>query len=199
LLGVALALLAMRELWWKPAELPVLGQLPAFSLIDHEGAQFDQQRVRGRVWVASFIYTSCQGPCPLLVERLAQLRRRVAPQQLAIVSFSVDPDTDTVEVLRAYAKAHGIEASQSWWIATGPREQVLGLIRNGFASAVEREEPNDGAEPTASGAILHSTRLMLIDTDGRIRGTYASADPGEIIRLEAEAKDLPSLPSSSRG
>ncbi len=195
LVGVALAMLAMHEMFWKPDDLPVLGQVPPFSLLDQDGATLSEQRLSGRPWVASFIYTSCQGPCPILVEKLALLRRRVAQQSLAIVSFSVDPDTDTVEVLRAYAKAHRVSSSQSWWLATGRREDVLTLIQKGFLSAVGRETSIAGA---ATGPLLHSTRFILIDGQGRIRGAYASDDPADLARLEEEAEDLPSPPAPKR-
>lgn len=198
LVGVALALLAMREILWKPVELPVLGQVPAFSLFDQDGAKFNARRLQGRAWVASFFYTSCPGPCPVLVETLAGLRRRITPEDLAIVSFSVDPDTDTVEVLRTYALEHGIAASRSWWLATGPRNDLLMLIRNGLLSAVSREAPADGIESPGTGPILHSTRVLLIDGDNRIRGTYSSDDAGELTRLEEDARQLPSRPSSKQ-
>lgn len=193
--GIVLALIAGQEAACKSVTLPDIGQVPAFSLLDHEGADFSEQRLRGRVWLASFLYTSCPGPCPVLVARLADLRRRVAPEALAMVSFSVDPDTDTVEVLRAYASAHGIEASRSWWLATGPREEILTLIRNGFLSAVSQEAEDTNS---ASGPILHSTRLLLIDGDGRIRGTYSSDDSEDLTRLEEDAKTLSSHSPSKR-
>ncbi|MBI5505122.1 MAG: SCO family protein [Deltaproteobacteria bacterium] len=198
LVGAALALVAMREVAWKPAELPVLGQVPAFSLIDQEGAKFTDQRLKGRVWAASFFYTSCPGPCPVLVEKLAELRRRVSPEHLAVVSFSVDPDTDTAEVLRAYAREHGITTSQSWWLATGLREEVLALIRNGFLSAVSREEPAEGAATSQNGPIMHSTRVLLIDGDRRIRGVYSSDESEALSRLEDDATHLRSHRSSKR-
>lgn len=196
--GVIVVALAVATMLRKPPELPVLGQVPSFSLLDQEGATFPSERLAGRVWVANFLYTSCPGPCPVMVEKLAQLRRRIDPGDLAIVSFSVDPDTDTVDILGDYARDHAIAASQSWWLATGSRQQVLDVIEKGFLVTVSREDGGEGPPEAASGPIIHTTRLMLVDGDGRIRGAYSSEDAEDLARLEEDAKRLASLPSPRR-
>lgn len=198
LVVATLAAIAVAMMLRRPPALAVLGQVPPFSLLDQQGQEFSSSSLAGRVWVANFLYTSCPGPCPVMVEKLAQLRERVSPEDLAIVSFSVDPDIDTVDVTRDYASDHRIKASQSWWLLTGPRQQVLELIQKGFSSAVMREDAAEGSADSASGPIIHSTGLVLVDGEGQIRGTYSSEDAADLDRLEEDAKSLPSHPSSKR-
>jgi protein SCO1/2 len=163
-------------------EPPVLGQVPEFHLVGDDGKPFGSESLAGRNWLASFLFTSCPGPCPKLVERLKSLRAGIPPGDLAFVSFSVDPSTDTPAVLTGYRKERGIAADSAWTFVTGPEDQVLALVRRGFLVAVEKT----GDPSSEEGAVIHGTRVGLIDGQRRIRGYYDTDLPEDLERLRRE-------------
>lgn len=156
--------------------IPHIGALPSFELVDQSGAPFRSEDMRGKVWVANFVFTSCPTICPALSRRMMELQGRFEGQKaaLGLVSFSVDPENDTPEVLREYAARHEADPSMWTWV-TGPTERVSDTVVNGFRLAM--------GEPTPVGAgeqyeIMHSAHFVLIDRRGNIRGYYASDDEG---------------------
>ncbi len=186
LIFVAAAVAATRFAVRRPA-LPVISSLPEFHLVDQTGAPLSNADLRGRVWIASFIYTRCTGPCPVIVERLHQVARRLADvPNLAIVSFTVDPQYDTPEVLAAYGRKHRIDPSR-WKLVTGPIRAVIGLIREGFYLPVER---NAGGDPQRAAVVTHSVRLVLVDQAGRIRAYYDSGSQDDLDRLVNDVRWL---------
>jgi protein SCO1/2 len=147
--------------------LPVLGQLPDFKLVDQNDKLLTLASLRGRVWIADFIFVNCAGPCPVMSQRMGELRAELSRHRLddiLTVSISVDPQRDTPAALREYAKMHGAD-DRTWWFATGEKKAIYDLAIKGFKVVVE--DPND-----PDGQIIHSTRFVLIDQLGRIRGYY---------------------------
>lgn len=159
---------------------PVLGDAPRFSLVGHDGKAFESRSLDGRPWLASFLFTSCPGPCPRLVERLKLVRQRIAPSSLPFVSFTVDPATDTPEVLAAYRRDRGIADSDGWIFATGSTAGVLAVVEKGFLTAVEKT----GA--AGDGGLTHGTRVALVDRNRQLRGFYALDRDEELGRLERD-------------
>jgi protein SCO1/2 len=136
--------------------------LPAFELTNQDGLKFSLDELKGKVWLADFVYTTCPGPCPIITAHMARIQRMLPPGDgVRLVSFSTDPDNDTPTVLKAYAMKFG--AGDRWTFLTGPKEQVYGLINNGFLLPV-------AAPPGAQ--IIHSTRILLVDKGGTVRGIY---------------------------
>ncbi|RMF20217.1 MAG: SCO family protein [Deltaproteobacteria bacterium] len=179
--AVAVSLRLMRR------PLPVIAEVPAFELVDQSGGAFGSEDLAGHVWVASFIYTRCEGPCPIIVDRLGRLARALRDEDdLRIVSFSVDPQYDTPPVLAAYARSHGIDGRR-WKLLTGQPQVVLDLIRRGFFLPVEIAA---GGDAKAAERVTHSVRLVLVDRRQRIRGYYDSQDAKDLRRLEDQARDL---------
>ena len=121
--------------------------------------------MRGKVWVADFFFATCTGTCLDLTKRLAQVHH--ATSDLADVRFlSISTDEkDTPEVLRDYASSHG--ADDRWLFLTGEKSTVFDLSIHGFKLALV--EPDN---IIASEKFIHSTRLVLVDKRGMIRGYY---------------------------
>src|ERR671931_583227 len=121
-------------------ELPVLGTLPAFTLTSEQGIPFGSDDLRGKVWVANFIFTRCPTVCPLLTRKMASLQPRA--QQLGgahhLVSFSVDPEYDSPEVLRSYAAKNGADGAR-WTFLTGAPEAVRATVVDGLRTSLGRE------------------------------------------------------------
>lgn len=182
---VLLGILALRSRGGRTEPPPVIASLPGFLLTDQHGREVRLEVFLGQPWVADFIFTRCPGPCPLMTRKMAELGPRL-PAGVRPVSFTVDPEYDTPEVLAAYAERFG--AGENWLFLTGPREAMWDLSVTGFKLAVaEAEDLADGEGLAAEqGPIVHSTRFVLVDAAGGIRGYYDAFEPREIERLLRE-------------
>jgi protein SCO1 len=167
----------------KRPELPVVAELPGFVLTNRDGREVLLDQLLGRPWVANFIFTRCPGPCPKLSGKMRELGARL-PAGVRRVSFSVDPEHDRPEVLESYARRY--EAPPEWLFLTGTQQSLYDLLRTGFKVHVERNA--DEAAP--AGPILHSTRLVLVDAEGRVRGYYDAFDPEAVEQLIRDLKGL---------
>ncbi len=167
-----------------PAPLPTLSVLPAFELRDQEGHAFGTEQLRGRVWVAGFIFTRCPTICPATTAQMARIQartRQLAPH-LHLVSFSVDPEYDTPERLAAYARLHRA-SPRMWSFLTGPADAVAEAVVGGLKIAMEPQRTADGG----FAGVLHGSHLVLVDAAGRVRGYYDSLDAREVDRLVRDA------------
>jgi protein SCO1 len=170
----------------KREELPKLSTLPAFSLRDQNGAAVTREKLQGTIWVANFMFTSCPDVCPILTAKMAGVRSRLVGDRVPvrIVSFSVDPVTDTPAVLKQYAKERSADFDD-WRFLTGPLDQVKHVIVEGFKQGVQ-PQPSVAGQPQA---ILHGSHFVLIDRDLYIRGYYSSDEDG-LLRLTRDARIL---------
>ena len=162
------------------------GSVPDFKLTERSGKAVAMADLRGKIWIADFIYTTCTDTCPLQTAAMAKLQKEFAAQSnVQLVSVSVDPDRDTPQVLSAYADKHEADR-QRWYFLTGPRAQVIQLIRDGFHLSVA-VLPDSGGE---NGMIPHSPRFVLIDRQAQIRGYYDSRAMDSIARLRNDIETL---------
>jgi cytochrome oxidase Cu insertion factor (SCO1/SenC/PrrC family) len=161
---------------------PILATLPAFELLERDGSTIAKRDLAGAPWIADFIFTRCAVACPRLTVRMKELRTRLPPE-IRTVSFSVDPEHDTPEVLSDYARHWQIEGRE-WLFLTGTREEVWTLVRQGFLLPVE-DAPEVEASP-----ILHSNRFVLVDGAGRIRSSYEAFEEDALDRLLADLRAL---------
>lgn len=160
----------------KPKPLEVLGQVPPFRLTAQDGSTFDSAALRGRVWVADFIFTSCEGPCPRMSGKMETLQQR-SGDGLRLVSFSVDPARDTPAALTKYAQQFHAD-TRRWTFLTGDQAALNQLGTTAFhLQAVD-------------GSLVHSTRFALVDRKGRIRGYYSLGSDDPVGQLTADAKRL---------
>jgi protein SCO1/2 len=151
-------------------ELAVLAKVPDFTFTDQHGRAISSKDLEGKVSVADFIFTRCAGPCPLMTLRMADLTRKVTDPNVRFVSFSVDPEHDTPEVLKRYAEERGATDPRLHFV-TGPKEQIFALARTLLVAA----QPG-----TADHPILHSDRLLVIDQKGQLRTTFRALEPGAL-------------------
>jgi protein SCO1/2 len=183
-LGVlaARAMLALR-----PAEdLPVLGEVPPFTLTDQTGATFSNTDLAGVPWIATFVYSTCPGPCPRVIEKIQAADRRLSHDpRIRLVSVTVDPGADTPEVLAVYGRNRSIDPAR-WKLLTGDPDTVFALVRGGFKLGVER---NDTASPDV-GLVIHSLMAVLVDGKRQVRGYYDTDDAEAMDRLVADARAL---------
>ncbi len=152
--------LMVRQVASFGGDLPVLAQVPSFEFIERSGRPFGLEDMKGAISVVDFIFTSCPGACPVMSSHMAKLYGFYrGNQRVRFMSVSVDPENDTLEVLEQYAKEHGVN-DERWLFLRAPIERVIELSVDGFKLA---------ADNLPSG---HSTKLVLVDSLGRIRGYY---------------------------
>jgi protein SCO1/2 len=157
--------------------LPVLAQLPDFSLVERSGQQLGLVDLRGKVWIADFIFTRCPGPCPRMSSRMAVLQSNLRDEGLRLVSISVDPEFDSPEVLGKYASQYQAEEGR-WFFLTGDKTAIHHLAKSGFLVG--------GVDDVT----LHTTRFVLVDRQGRVRGYYSSSDEGDLRKLRNDSSAL---------
>jgi len=160
-----------------PAAPPVLLQVPDFALQDHDGQPFTLASMRGKVWVAGFIFTTCPSVCPKISRAMLELQQRYARNgvEVELVSFTVDPENDTPAVLARYAENLGVDQAH-WRFVTGDPQAMASLVVGGFKTAMDRRPGPDAKQPDMYD-IAHSEKLVLIDGEGGIRGFYGVRRP----------------------
>jgi protein SCO1/2 len=175
-LGIVTLTVLRTRLRNIPDPPAVMYTLPAYDLVDQEGRPFTPETLRGKVWVAGFVFTNCPSTCPAVTRAMGSLRDRFDRMDIDIemVSFTVDPARDTPAVLKAYAESVGAHTDH-WRFVTGSTDDVRRLVREGFKLGIGDPTPVSGAQPADGGAmfdIAHSTQLALVDTEGGVRGFY---------------------------
>jgi cytochrome oxidase Cu insertion factor (SCO1/SenC/PrrC family) len=174
---------------WKPAPPPDddLGPAGAFALTERGGRTVRTEDLAGKVWVASFVFTRCAGPCGRVTGTMARLQAECADlPDLRLVTFTVDPEFDTPAVLRDYAERAGADAGR-WLFLTGATEDVYRVIRTGFYLTAQ---PNEGEARTAGYEVMHDTRLVVVDRHGHIRGYFDGTDPEDLPKLKQKITAL---------
>ena len=155
----------------KSSKLPVYYDVPEFELTAQTDRPFDSSILKGKIWVADFIYTTCPGPCPRMTSQMHEVQDAIAKMpDVRLVSFTVDPARDTPPVLAQYAKEHGA-SNQLWYFLTGPPATLQRLDRDVFKLG------------NVDATLEHSTRFVLVDRQSRIRGYYETSESGIIPRL----------------
>jgi protein SCO1/2 len=159
------------------------GSVPEFSLTERSGRQIGLAQLRGTVWIADFIYTSCEDTCPLQTAEMAKLQTELSAQKaVKLLSFSVDPEKDTPSVLSQYADRYNADIDR-WLFLTGGQEEIKNLVQGGFRLSAATASSD-------TGVILHSPRLVLIDRQAQIRGYYDSRDKEALQRLRRDVAVL---------
>ncbi|CAN5363269.1 SCO family protein [soil metagenome] len=149
--------------------------IPSFSFLNQEGKNITEKDLDGKIFVANFFFATCPTICPKMnfnVKGVADKYKE--DQQVKFLSFTVDPEQDSVQALAAYAKEQGADNNQ-WWFLTGDKDAIYSIARDGFLV------PAAGGKTAAD--FFHSQDLMLIDREKRIRGIYDGLDEADVKKL----------------
>jgi protein SCO1 len=155
-------------------QLPEQFVAPSFELIDHRDTPFKSDQLAGKVWTAMLFFSECTGVCPMMTSRITDLQNVLTDPRIEFVSFTVDPANDTPQRLGEYARA--ANAQPRWHLLTGTVEQMK-TTAMGFK--VPFNEPAD-----------HSSKILLIDARGSVRGIYESREVSEMKLLADDARRL---------
>ncbi len=172
----------------RTGPLPMYGSVSDFTLTERAGDEVSRDDLMGRVWIADFFFTSCAGICPIMSSAMEGIQSRLADVDgVTLVSISVDPERDTPERLRQYAKRYHADDA-GWWFLTGDKHVIYRLSQDSFRLSVEETPPDKRSAEVED--VLHSSKFVLLDQQSRIRGYYDGDDKDDLELLIADVKDL---------
>lgn len=172
------AVIILRQADQSKSELPVYGEVPEFTFVNQDGEAFGSADLFGKVSVVDFIFTRCKSACPIMAREMGQLYNNFEQtDDLQFVSISVDPDHDTLAVLKSYALANGVTDAR-WQFLHAPQEEVVQLSEGGFMLA---------ADNLPMG---HSTKFALVDRSGRIRGYFNALEDKPMAVIQGQIVTL---------
>ncbi|WP_127715054.1 SCO family protein [Halobacteriovorax sp. HLS] len=165
-----------------PPPLPKMYKVPEYSLTNSFNKPFGSKDLKGRLYIAGFMFTSCPTTCPALMEKMDLIQKRVRGlgQKIAIVTFSVDPEVDTPQVLHKYARKRKANPFV-WTFLTGRKEDLRSVIIDGFKVPMGEREPmvgNLNGEEVTLMDIAHSEKFVLVDWNGYVREYYSTDKNG---------------------
>lgn len=152
----------------------VFHKIRDFKLTNQLGEEVSLKNMEGKVLLVDFFFTSCPSICPTLTRNLKKIQEAYVKNDslLQILSFTVDPERDTVDKLRKYAYDYKINPD-NWWLLTGSKKEIYDIARNDFFVSVTEGDggPDD---------FIHTEKLVLIDKNGNIRGYYNGLDSSAV-------------------
>ena len=155
----------------------IIGQVPSFSLTNSDGSVITEKQLDNKISIVSFIFTQCEGACPIMSENMSILQERFASSNdIQFLSITTDPDYDTLEVLNEYSSNYSNK--NNWYFLRGNIIDVIELSEKGFF---------------LSAALLpagHSTRLVLVDKQLNIRKYYEGTIESNIFELQSDIVTL---------
>jgi cytochrome oxidase Cu insertion factor (SCO1/SenC/PrrC family) len=158
------------------------GPVRDFRLTERSGREVSLDDLRGKAWVASFVFTRCTGPCPQVTGSVARLQSELAKEKdVRFVTFTVDPEHDDPRELKRYAEHFGADRDR-WLFLTGKEADIYDLLRNGFHVYAAQ---NTGTDRKPGAEVMHDTHLVAVDKKGHIRGYYSG-----VVDAEGSDADL---------
>ncbi|MFC7440827.1 SCO family protein [Laceyella putida] len=151
-------------------------RVPDFEFTDQAGKTFGLKDLKGKVWLADFIFTRCPNVCPPMTANMAKVQDELkkAEVQVELVSFSVDPDYDKPDVLKAYAEKHQADFS-NWHLLTGySLDEITKMTKDTFKAQIAHQK---GTSPDVPLLVTHPTQFYLIDGTGKVVRFYNGLQP----------------------
>ena len=159
-------------------QLPKIGSIPQFEFIDSDGNTVTLDNLKGKVWVADFIFTTCTMACPMMTGNMNLVHKKFKKNDdVRLVSISVYPEYDTPDVLKEYASQYDAD-TEKWLFLTGDESSVKNIIKDGFKIGDFEE------------IIFHSEKFALVDKNGTIRAYYNGMKSEDMKQLK---KDISAL------
>ena len=160
-----------------------------FSLTERSGRTITKADLLGRPWIVSFIFINCAGPCPMVTAQMYHLQKQLQDTDVRLVTITVDPKRDTVEALKKYADQYKADPDR-WLFLTGDQDAIYRLIGKSFQMPVKEIT---GPDRTPGWEIMHTTNVLLVDAEGRVKGKYGATNGPAMAKLRRELnlKDEP--------
>ncbi len=147
-----------------------------FNLINQNGANITSKDYENKIYVVDFFFTRCPSICPIMTNNMLKIQEEfIKNEDIMLLSMSVTPEIDSVEILKNYAIEKGVNDSK-WNITTGSKKHIYELARKSYFAVVEQ---GDGGLQD----FIHTPNFILVDTKKQIRGIYDGTEENEISRL----------------
>lgn len=170
---------------FEEVKLPVLNTVQPFTFLRQDSTMVAQTDVRNRVYLAEYFFTTCKGICPKMNKNMKIIYEQFkSDSNFLIVSHTVNPETDSLPVLRHYADSLGANAS-NWWFLTGSKENLYKTARESYLL----DDPKNSSK-NIDEQFLHTQFFTLVDRQGRVRGVYDGIKKEEVDQL---LKDIQTL------
>jgi len=154
-----------------------------FSLINQDNQIVKGTDLLGKIHVAEFFFTSCPSICPIMAKNLLQVHEKFKNEKhFIIVSYTIDPDYDTPDILRGYAKKNEID-TKTWWFLTGSKDTIYSICSEDYLAFAQKDVK-------APGGFLHSGFFILVDENGYIRGAFDGTSMAKTEELIENIKIL---------
>jgi len=159
-----------------------------FAFLNQLGDTITKQDVQGSIFVTDFFFTTCGGICPKMTHQLTRVQQEFADDpNFLILSHTVNPSIDTVEVMLKYAERFDANP-EKWWFLTGTKKDLYLMARKSYLVVPDEADPN--FDHGGESDFVHTENFALIDPDGRIRGMYDGTNPEEVNELIRDVYDL---------
>lgn len=154
-----------------------------FSFTNQYGEQVTEETVKGKIYVTDFFFTTCESICPIMSDELERVYNEFATNKdILILSHTVSPEEDSINVLMDYAKLHGVK-DKRWLFLTGEKKHLYDMARTGYLLNAEEGNGDDDD-------FIHTQNFALVDKERHLRGFYDGTDSVEVSRLIADLKLL---------
>lgn len=158
--------------------------IPDFSFTNQYGEVITKESFDGKIYVADFFFTTCPTICPIMKKNMLRVYKAYKEEsQVGILSHTIDPEHDSVEVLHEYAKDLGVTGSM-WHFVTGDREQIYQIAENHYLIGSVKKDANE------AGGYIHSGAFVLVDKEKKVRGLYDGTDELAVRQLVRDITTL---------
>ncbi len=162
--------------------------IPTFKYVNQYGDSITDKTLNGNIYVADFFFTTCPSICPVMQRNMLNVYNAFKDTTgFKIISYSIDPQHDSVPILKKYADKLGISGN-NWWLLQGSKNETYQLAKS-YLVSVQEKNP--------AGEYIHDGYFILIDKQKRIRGTYEGTDPKEVDKLIEDIKILRAEPGET--
>ena len=166
-------------------KLPVLNTVQHFSFLKQDSTMISEQQTQGKVYVVEYFFTSCRGICPKMNKNMKAIYERFkSASNFIVISHTVNPETDSLPVMRHYADSMGAN-SKNWWFVTGSKEALYKAARESYML----DDPKNNSK-NIDEQFLHTQFFTLVDRIGRVRGVYDGIKKDEVEQLIHDISEL---------
>lgn len=169
-------------------KLPILGErdfvngdsvyhtIPDFKFTNQDGVEVSNKTFEGKIYVSDFFFTTCPTICPVMKKQMLRVYEKYKENpQVGILSHTIDPRHDSVQVLKEYAARLGVK-NPMWQFVTGEKDKIYAIGEKSYYVTA-------GEDSTAAGGIIHSGAFILVDKKRRVRGLYDGTKEEEVTKL----------------
>ena len=166
-------------------KLPPLNTVRPFTFIRQDGKQITEKDVAGKTYIAEYFFTTCKGICPKMNKNMQKIYLELKNEKdFMVLSHTVDPETDSVPVMKRYADSIGASIN-NWWFLTGTKENLYKTARESYLL----DDPQNSSK-NITEQFIHTQFFALVDKGGQVRGIYDGLKKDEVDQLVTDTRML---------